>query len=99
MANELNFAKTPGGLTVVAAIHDAAWVQQGGDVTMTETAAGLYVGSVPIVSPQIPYGKYAVVFYDGGVSPRAIIGIGELLWDGSAEIALTRDELPFIDVS
>jgi hypothetical protein len=96
MANELNIALAAQGKTLQAGIFSPGWSTEIASIALTEINPGLYSGSIPVISPQLAYGKYGVVFFDTASSPRVVVGVGELLWDGSAEIILTRDELPFI---
>jgi hypothetical protein len=98
MANELNLAYAQ-GKTLQAGIYSPGWAAEIAAIAMSESSPGLYTASVPIVSPQLLYGKYAVIFFDTATSPRTVVGVGELLWNGTAEITLTRNELPFIDES
>jgi len=94
MAFELNIA-TVAGLTMEADVVDKGFIAQHIGIPMTEDFPGLYTGTVPLL-PVMPYGRYGVVFYDISTSPRTVVGSGTLLWDGSAEIDLTRGEVPFI---
>ena len=98
MANELNLAYAQ-GKTLQAGVYSPGWSVEIASIAMSEISPGLYAGSMPTVSPQLAYGKYGVVFFDTATSPRTVVGVGELLWNGTSEITLTRNELPFIDES
>jgi hypothetical protein len=80
MANELNIAYTAGA-TLEAAIYSPGWSQLGSNISMTEASSGLYTASVPGAPAA---GCYGVLFID--TAGPSIIGRGELVWDGSAEV-------------
>lgn len=84
MANELNIALDPigdTGLTVVGKIFSAGFSQQGSDVAMSETSAGMYTGSFTLSS--LADGVYRVVFIDDDTG--TLLGDGKLYVRGGVE--------------
>ena len=82
MANELQFFGNPSnqtGLTVVAKVFDDSGVQVGGDVSCPEIGStAIYIGNMPAAAA----GDYGVRFLQSGL----VLGQGEIVWNGSAEI-------------
>ena len=81
MANELNIQLGQTGLTVTAQLVQAA-AQIGSDISLAEsgTLSGFYTGDMPAVAA----GVYLVRF----VSAGSVVGSGQIVWDGSAEVDL-----------
>lgn len=79
MANELNFDNGIGGLTVTAQLVLNA-VAVGSPISMSAAAGltGYYTGTMPAVDA----GFYSIRF----IASSAVIGIGTINWDGTAEI-------------
>jgi len=94
MANELNFAYSPGGETIVAQVFDEGWTQQGGNVTLTEFATALYRGNMP---GAIPLGEYVVIFRTVSAT-GTIVGSGLILWDSTVEITSQEQWSALLDV-
>lgn len=79
MAHEITLSLARSGLTLTATLMQGTTVAASG-IAMPETAVpGDYVGTVPTNTPA---GRYRVLALFGGV----VMGSGELVWDGAAEL-------------
>lgn len=79
MANELTLYAEPGQTLTATLMRGLVRQAQGIAIVESTQQAGFYVGDVP---GSTPAGSYAVLFLAGS----AVRAVGQLLWDGAAEV-------------